>query len=144
LGFLETHKVLSEFPCYQELIAIKNKFVICNMTHNNLFWILTHHPKEVAIELGAIDGVCNNTPQFMNIYPHMGHAKITLLTHVDIQTVPCLEYYRDQISEVINNESNIKNAINIKKQFTKDLSYVESYSKLKESKNFMIFVNSLK
>jgi hypothetical protein len=144
LGFLEPHKILNQFPCYKKLIAMKYKYVICNITHDNLFWILTHRPKELAVELGAVDAVCNSKIQFMNVYPHMGHAKITLLQHVDIQTVPCLEYYHDQISEVINNEGNIKNAIDIKKQFTKDLSYVETHSKLKANKDFMIFVESLK
>jgi hypothetical protein len=142
--FSEPYKYLREFSCFGPLIPIQYKYVICNITHDNLGWVLTHDPKELAVKLGAVDAVCNNKVQFMNVYPHIFHPKIILLQHVDIQGLPCLNYYENQIMEIITNEDNIKNAIDIPKQFTKDLSYVETHSKLKANKDFMIFVESLK
>jgi hypothetical protein len=146
LSFLDPHKALKHFPCYQNgFRAMENKLVVCSPINPDHFWVVTHNPREKAFLLGNIDLLCGLKKQFINIYPHIGHADLTYLKNINLNSLPCLDGgYCDKITEIITNEDNIKKGIDITKSFQKDLSYMESNGIIKIPKDFVIFLKSTK
>jgi hypothetical protein len=122
---------------------MENKLVVCSPTLPEHIWVVTHNPKEKTFLLGHTDLLCDLKKQFINIYPHIGHPDLISLKNVNLNSLPCLDgNYCDKINEIITNEDNIKNGIDIKKRFQKDLSYMELKEITKIPKDFVIFLKS--